>query len=75
MSKPPNYLDYLVALDDHFLNTNDDYIQDWSAPHRIAHDAGIGHGRSHQPEVSRRAGRLATATALAVAEYVLSARC
>lgn len=49
-----------------------------SATQQLAHlrnTAGIGHGRSDQPDVSRRAGRLAAATALAVAEYVLSATC
>jgi hypothetical protein len=47
-----------------------------SVTHQLAHvrnTAGIGHGRNDQPQVSRRAGRLAAATALAVAEYVLSA--
>jgi hypothetical protein len=47
-----------------------------SVTHQLAHvrnTAGIGHGRNDQPRVSRRAGRLAAATALAVAEYVLSA--
>jgi hypothetical protein len=49
-----------------------------SVTQQLAHvrnTAGIGHGRNDQPEVSRRAGRLAAATALAVAEYVLSANC
>ena len=47
-----------------------------SATQQLAHvrnTAGIGHGRNDQPDVSRRAGRLAAATALAVAEYMLSA--
>lgn len=41
MAKPPNYLNFLVALDDHFLTTHEDYIQDWSGLHRIAQDSGL----------------------------------
>lgn len=56
MAKPPNYLDFLVALDDHFLNTNEDYIQDWSGLHRIAQDAGLE--TRELPQAARWTGEL-----------------
>jgi hypothetical protein len=56
MAKPPNYLDFLVALDHHFLNTNDDYIQEWSGLHRIAHDAGFE--TRELPQAARWTGEL-----------------
>ncbi len=56
MAKPPNYLDFLVALDDHFLNTNYDYIPDSSDLHRIAQDAGLE--TRELPQAARWTGEL-----------------
>jgi hypothetical protein len=56
MAKPPNYLDFLVALDDHFLITNHDYVQEWSELHRIAQDAGLE--TRELPQAARWTGEL-----------------
>jgi hypothetical protein len=56
MTKPPNYLDFLVVFDDHFRTTHDDYIQDWSELHRIAQEADLE--TRELPQAARWAGEL-----------------
>ncbi|MHB8735914.1 MAG: abortive infection family protein [Terriglobales bacterium] len=56
MAKPPNYLDFLVALDDHIFNSNLDYVQDWSELHRIAQDTGLE--TRELPQAARWTGEL-----------------
>lgn len=56
MAKAPNYLDFLVALDDALFNSNFDYVSDWSGLHRIALDAGLE--TTELPQAARWTGEL-----------------
>jgi hypothetical protein len=56
MAKPPNYLDFLVALDDHIFNSNLDCVQDSSGLHRIAQDADLE--KPELPQAARWTGEL-----------------
>jgi len=56
VTKPPNYLDFLVALDEHISNDPLGYVQDWSGLHRIAQEGGLE--TPTLPQAARWTGQL-----------------